>query len=162
MDWTSELLPEGYEGRIAGRGFLVRNWAPQLDVLSHESTGGFVTHCGWNSTLESISSGVPMVVWPQHSDQFANSIFVAKELKVGVEVKKWTKADENELVTAEEVEKAIRRVMAGDEEAMEMRRRVQELRNAARTAVGEGGSSWNEMESFVDHFTSILNERNQL
>jgi len=160
MDWISKLLPEGYEGRIARRGFLVRNWAPQLDVLTHESTGGFVTHCGWNSTLESISAGVPMVAWPQHSDQFANSILVAKELKVGVEVKKWRKADENELVTAEEVEKAIRRVMAEDEEGMEMRRRVKELRDAARTAVGEGGSSWNEMESFVDHFTSILNERN--
>jgi len=160
MDWISELLPEGYEDRIAERGFLVRNWAPQLDVLSHESTGSFVTHCGWNSTLESISAGVPMVAWPQHSDQFANSILVAKELKVGVEVKKWRKADENELVTAEEVEKAIRRVMAEDEEGMEMRRRVKELRDAARTAVGEGGSSWNEMESFVDHFTSILNERN--
>nr|ASU43993.1 UDP-glycosyltransferase UGT2 [Picea glauca] len=160
MDWISELLPEGYEDRIAERGFLVRNWAPQLDVLSHESTGAFVTHCGWNSTLESISAGVPMVAWPQHSDQFANSILVAKELKVGVEVKKWTNADENELVTAEEVQKAIRRVMAEDEEGMEMRRRAKELRDAARTAVAEGGSSWNELEAFIHHFTSILNERN--
>lgn len=160
VDWISELLPEGYERRIAGRGFVARNWAPQLYVLSHESTGCFLTHCAWNSTLESISAGVPMVGWPQHSDQFANSILVAKELKVGVEVKKWTKADENELVTAEEVEKAIRRVMANDEEAMEMRKRAKELRDAARSAVAEGGSSWNELQSFIDHFTSILNGRN--
>lgn len=160
MDWIRELLPEGYEARIAGRAFLARDWVPQLDVLSHESTGAFVTHCGWNSTLESISTGVPMVAWPQHSDQFANSILVAKELKVGVEVKKWTKADENELVTAEEVEKAIRRVMGNDEEAVEMRKRAKELRDAARSAVAEGGSSWNELQSFIDHFTSLLNGRN--
>jgi cis-zeatin O-glucosyltransferase len=160
MDWISELLPEGYEGRIAGRGFLVRNWAPQLDILSHKATGGFVTHCGWNSTLESINTGVPMVAWPLHFDQFANSILVARELKVGVEVKKWTKADENELVMAEEVEKAIRRVMAEDGEGLEMRSRAKELGLAARRAVAEEGSSWKELESFIHLFTSILNERN--
>lgn len=159
MDWISELLPEGYERGIAGRGFLVRNWAPQLDILAHKATGGFVTHCGWNSTLESISAGVPMVAWPLHSDQFANSILVARELKVGVEVKKWTKADETELVMAEEVEKAIERVMGEDGEGLEMRRRAKELRLAAQRAVAEGGSSWKELESFINHFTSKLNER---
>ena len=160
MDWISELLPEGYKGRIAGRGFLVRNWAPQLDILSHKATGGFVTHCGWNSTLESINTRVPMVAWPLHFDQFANSILVARELKVGVEVKKWTKADENELVMAEEVEKAIRRVMAEDGEGLEMRSRAKELGLAARRAVAEEGSSWKELESFIHLFTSLLNERN--
>nr|AJP06364.1 UGT73C [Pinus tabuliformis] len=160
MDWISELLPEGYESRIAGRGLLVKNWAPQLDILSHESTGGFVTHCGWNSTLEGISAGVPMVGWPLHSDQYANSILVARKLKVGVEVKNWMKADEYELVTAEEVEKAIRRVMGEDEEAREMRRRAKEFKEAARRAVGKEGSSCNELESFINHFTFILNEQN--
>ena len=77
---------------------------------------------------------------------------------MGVEVKKWSKADESKLVTAEEVEKAIRQVMS--EEEMEMRRRANELKEAARSAVEEGGSSWNELESFIHHFTSLLNQRN--
>ena len=78
---------------------------------------------------------------------------------MGVEVKKWTKADGNELVIAEEVEKAIRGVMAADAEGMETRRRAKELKDVARSAVEEGGSSWNELESFIHHFTSLLNQR---
>ena len=102
-----------------------------------------------------------MVAWPLHSDQFANSILVSRELNVGVEVKKCTKADENELVMAEEVEKAIGRVMAEDGKGMEMRSRAKKFGEAAQRAVAEGGSSSNESASFIHHFTSILNNPNR-
>ncbi|KAL4190718.1 hypothetical protein AMTRI_Chr07g77050 [Amborella trichopoda] len=80
-------LPEGYEKRVRGRGLIVRDWAPQLKILRHPSTGGFMTHCGWNSCMESISMGVPMVAWPMHSDQPVNAQLVTGVLGVGVAVK---------------------------------------------------------------------------
>eukprot|EP01018_Ginkgo_biloba_P020195 Gb_04478 [translate_table: standard] len=154
-DWISEFLPKGYEDRMRGRCLIARHWAPQLHILSHKSTGGFLTHCGWNSTLEGISLGVPMIAWPQHSDQFNNAIFVERELKVGVEVKKWTNEEEDELVKAEEVEKAVRRVMV-DSEGYDMRKRALELKAEAWKAIAEGGSSSKEMDSFIQHFTTEL------
>eukprot|EP01018_Ginkgo_biloba_P020193 Gb_07988 [translate_table: standard] len=160
-DWLCELLPEGYEDRMRGRCLITRNWAPQLHILSHKSTGGFLTHCGWNSTLEGISLGVPMIAWPLHSDQFSNAIFVARELKVGVEVKKWTNEEEDELVKAEEVERAVRRVMV-DSEGYDMRKRASELKAEAWKAIAEGGSSCKEMDSFIHHFTTTLDTMDQL
>ena len=85
---------------------MASNWASQLDVLLHDSTSSFLMHCMCNLTLESINMRVHMVVWLQHLGQFGKSILVAKDLKVGMEVKKWTKENENEFVTMNEIEKA--------------------------------------------------------
>ncbi|XP_057839870.2 zeatin O-glucosyltransferase [Cryptomeria japonica] len=150
--WICECLPDGYERRLEGWGYIARDWAPQLEILLHKSTGGFLSHCGGNSTLESISVGVPMVAWPLHSEQFANSALITRELKVGVQVKEWRNADENELVVAEEVEKAVKLLMVS-EEGMEMRQRAQELRYGARMAIGEGGSSRKDLDSLLYHFS---------
>ncbi|GLJ41414.1 hypothetical protein SUGI_0857190 [Cryptomeria japonica] len=147
-----KFLQQGYERRLEGRGFIARNWVPQLEILFHKSTGGFLTHCGWNSTLESISAGVGMLAWPLHTDQFANSALITRELKAGVEVKEWGSAEENEVVSAEEIEKAVKRLM-GSEEGMQVRKRAQELRGEARKAVGGEGSSWNDMDSLLQHFS---------
>ncbi|GLJ14698.1 hypothetical protein SUGI_0238260 [Cryptomeria japonica] len=149
-DWISKCLPEGYEGRLGGRGFIAGDWVPQLEILFHKAIGGFLSHCGWNSTVESISAGVPMVAWPLHSDQFANSALIEEELKVGVQVKEWRNAEENELVSAEEVEKGLKRLMIS-EEGMQMRKMAQELRDEARRAVGEGGSSLKDLDSLISH-----------
>lgn len=80
-DW----LPEGYEKRIEGRGLIIRRWTPQLLILEQE-TGGFVIHCGWNSTLEAIIAGVPMVTWPVSAEQFYNEKLVTGTLNIGVRV----------------------------------------------------------------------------
>ncbi|KAE8679391.1 putative UDP-Glycosyltransferase superfamily protein [Hibiscus syriacus] len=80
------LKEEGFEDRIKGRGLLIRGWAPQVLILSHPSTAGFLTHCGWNSTLEGICAGVPMITWPLFSEQFMNGKLVVQILKIGVGV----------------------------------------------------------------------------
>ncbi|KAF3619227.1 Zeatin O-xylosyltransferase [Capsicum annuum] len=80
-------LPDGFEERVKGRGMVV-NWAPQLDILRHSSTGGFLSHCGWNSCIESMSMGVPLATWPVSYDQPFNAIFVTNLLKIGIPVKR--------------------------------------------------------------------------
>ena len=60
----NQILPEGFLERTKDRGLVVRSWAPQVAILSHDSVGGFVTHCGWNSVLEAVCGGVPMLAWP--------------------------------------------------------------------------------------------------
>jgi cis-zeatin O-glucosyltransferase len=143
-------LPKGYEERIEGQGIVVRDWAPQLEILSHPATGGFLSHCGWNSCMESISCGVPIATWPMHSDQPRNAIFVTRVLKVGVTVRDW--ADRDKLVTASVVENGVRKLMENSE-GVEMRKRAAELGAAAKTAVAKGGISQMELDSFVAHIT---------
>ncbi|CAI8602116.1 unnamed protein product [Vicia faba] len=87
-------VAKGFEERVEGMGLVVRDWAPQLEILNHSSTGGFMSHCGWNSSLESISMGLPIAAWPMHSDQPRNYAFITQILKVGVVVKDWAKRDE--------------------------------------------------------------------
>ncbi|KAL0337937.1 UNVERIFIED_CONTAM: Zeatin O-glucosyltransferase [Sesamum calycinum] len=143
-------LPEGLEERVKERGIIVRDWAPQLEILGHPSTAGFMSHCGWNSCIESISMGVPIATWPMHSDQPVNAVFVTKVLRIGVEVKDWARRDE--VVPSSTVENAVRRLMAS-EEGDEMRKRAQELGAAVRNSVMEGGSSSKEMDAFITHIT---------
>ncbi|KAL0334316.1 UNVERIFIED_CONTAM: Zeatin O-glucosyltransferase [Sesamum angustifolium] len=109
-----------------------------------------MSHCGWNSCIESISMGVPIATWPMHSDQPINAVFVTKVLRIGVEVKDWARRDE--VVPSSTVENALRRLMASDE-GDEMRKRAQELGAAVRNSVMEGGSSSKEMDSFITHIT---------
>lgn len=135
-------LPEGFEERVEGRGLILREWAPQLEILSHSSVGGFVTHCGWNSCMESISMGVPIVAWPMHSDQPRNAFLMTKVLRIGIEIKGWDRREE--VVSSEIVEKGVRRLMAS-EEGDEVRKRAAELEQAVKTN--------KEMESFIAHIT---------
>nr|XP_016465251.1 PREDICTED: zeatin O-glucosyltransferase-like [Nicotiana tabacum] len=152
--FTSEVrkvqLPEGYEEKIKGRGIIVRDWAPQLDILAHNSTGGFMSHCGWNSCMESISFGVPIAAWPMHSDQPRNSQLVTKYLKLGLTVRPWTRRDE--LATSEMVENAVKTLMASPQ-GDEMRKRAADLSNAIKKSVTDGGVNRAEMDSFIAHIT---------
>ncbi|KAF7849608.1 hypothetical protein BT93_L0482 [Corymbia citriodora subsp. variegata] len=133
-----ESLPDGYESRIRNKGLIIRGWAPQVLILDHEAIGGFVKHCGWNSTLEAVTAGMPMVTWPVTAEQFHNKLFVTQVLKVGVDIG----------VKQARVEEAVKRVPVG-EEAEEMRRRAKALAEMARGAVEEGGSSWSDLEALL-------------
>ncbi|THF99530.1 hypothetical protein TEA_002982 [Camellia sinensis var. sinensis] len=129
---------------------VVGEWAPQLEILGHPSTGGFVSHCGWNSCMESLSMGVPILAWPMHSDQPRNTVLVTKFLKVGVVLKDWGRREE--LVTATMVAEVVKRLM-GSEEGDNIRKRAAELGGAVREAVAEGGVSRMELDSFVAHIS---------
>ncbi|KAM3398986.1 zeatin O-glucosyltransferase [Capsicum galapagoense] len=143
-------LPEGYEKRVSERGLVMRDWAPQLEILAHPSTGGFMSHCGWNSCMESISMGVPIVAWPMHSDQPRNALFIAEGLKIGILMREWERR--NEVVPAETIERVVRTLMASPE-GEEMKRNATELKEAVKLSVMEGGVTQKEMESFVAHIT---------
>ncbi|XP_051148267.1 zeatin O-xylosyltransferase-like [Andrographis paniculata] len=143
-------LPEGFEERVAGRGFIVRDWAPQLEILGHESTGGFMSHCGWNSCIESISMGVPIAAWPMHSDQPRNSVLITEVLKIGLEVRGWDRREE--VVSSEMVEQTVRRLMASKEGDM-LRQRAADIGKAVRKSVMEDGVGRKELASFIQHIT---------
>ncbi|KAM0895036.1 hypothetical protein ACQ4PT_024087 [Festuca glaucescens] len=87
------LLPQGFLDRTKGSGLIVKSWAPQRDVLAHDAVGGFVTHCGWNSVLESVMAGVPMLAWPLYAEQRMNRVFLDKELGLAVAVEGYDRDD---------------------------------------------------------------------
>ncbi|KAL5562474.1 hypothetical protein UlMin_032221 [Ulmus minor] len=149
-----EWLPEGFEKRMEGKGLIIRGWAPQLVILEHEAIGGFVTHCGWNSTLEGITAGVPMVTWPVAADQFYNEKLATQILKIGVGVgaKKCARIV-GDSVKREAIVKALSRIMEG-EEAEEMRSRARKLGEMARRAFEEGGSSYSDINSLIEELRS--------
>ncbi|XP_065869453.1 scopoletin glucosyltransferase-like isoform X2 [Euphorbia lathyris] len=142
-DW----LPEGFEERMEGKGLIIRGWAPQVVILEHEAIGGFVTHCGWNSTLEGIVAGLPMVTWPIGSEQFFNEKFVTEVLKIGVSIG----VHDHSIIKSEYVEKAINQIMEGEE----MRRKAHELGQIARMAVEEGGSSYSDLNVLIDELVKL-------
>ncbi|XP_075089729.1 zeatin O-glucosyltransferase-like [Nicotiana tabacum] len=143
-------LPEGFEERVKEVGLVVREWAPQLEILAHSSTGGFMSHCGWNSCIESITMGVPIAAWPMHSDQPINGFLVMEILKIGLIVREWEKREE--LVSASTIENVVRKLMAS-EEGDEIRKRADELGEAVRLSTEKRGASRMELDSFIAHIT---------
>ncbi|XP_076905827.1 zeatin O-glucosyltransferase-like isoform X2 [Bidens hawaiensis] len=143
-------LPEGFEDRVKDWGLVVREWAPQLDILAHPSIGGFMSHCGWNSCIESMSMGVPIAAWPMHSDQPNNTVLVTKILKVGIVVKDWCPREQ--VVAAVVVETSVRRLMCS-KEGEEIRKRAVAMGHYIRMAVGDNGITQMEMESFIAHIS---------
>ncbi|XP_060184981.1 zeatin O-glucosyltransferase-like [Lycium barbarum] len=143
-------LPEGFEERVKGVGLVVREWAPQPEILAHSSTGGFMSHCGWNSCIESITMGIPIAAWPMHSDQPKNGFLVTELLKVGLIVREWEKREE--LVSASTIENVVRKLMAS-EEGDAIRIRAKELGEAVRRSTEKGGASRMELDSFIAHIT---------
>ncbi|XVE79419.1 hypothetical protein DITRI_Ditri14bG0057000 [Diplodiscus trichospermus] len=135
---SEEMLPEGFLERIQGRG-MICGWAPQMEVLSHKATGGFVSHCGWNSILESLWFGVPIVTWPMYAEQQLNAFEMVKELGLAVELRLDYRKGTSDLVMADEIEKAVRQVM---DRSSEVRKKVKEMAGMARKAIVNGGSSF--------------------
>ncbi|XP_028110268.1 cyanidin-3-O-glucoside 2-O-glucuronosyltransferase-like [Camellia sinensis] len=122
-----EVLPEGFLERIGDMGMVVEESAPQAKILGHSSIGGFVSHCGWGSTLEGVMFGVPIIAMPMRLDQPFNAKLVV-EIGVGKEVKK---ENENERFKREEVARVIKQVV-DQEDGKEVTRKVKELSERMR------------------------------
>ncbi|KAK4606139.1 hypothetical protein RGQ29_000415 [Quercus rubra] len=131
---TSTSMPEGFLDRIKGKGMICRGWAPQVEVLAHKAIGGFVSHCAWNSTLESLWYGVPI----------HNAFRMVKELGLAMELGLDYRSG-RDLVTDNEIKRAVRRVI-GDNE---VRKKVKEMGEMARKAVMDGGSSFRSFGQLI-------------
>ncbi|GLJ08785.1 hypothetical protein SUGI_0095920 [Cryptomeria japonica] len=145
-------LPEGFEERTKDRGLIVK-WAPQVKVLSHPSVRGFISHCGWNSCLESMSMGIPILGWPYFADQFLDCRFCKDVWKIGIDLE-GVDVDESLVIKREEIERGVRRLMEG-KEAQELRKRGMEFKGAAFKAVGQGGSSFTNLNRFIHDMTQL-------
>ncbi|XP_043720839.1 UDP-glucose iridoid glucosyltransferase-like [Telopea speciosissima] len=128
--WVEELIPKEFEELTSERGQIVK-WVPQQEVLAHPAIGGFWTHSGWNSTLESLTEGVPMLCSPHFGDQRINARLVSCVWKVGIEIAN----NERGLI-----EKSIRRIMV-DKEGMEMKERAMDLKGKIQLSLNKAGSS---------------------
>lgn len=145
-----EILPEGFLDRTVEIGKVI-GWAPQVDILAHPAVGGFVSHCGWNSTLESLWFGVPIAGLPLYAEQQFNVFEMVVELDLAFEIKMEYRRDvrmkSETTVTAEEIERGIRRVMEPDSE---QRKKVKEMSEKSRKALDEGGSSCSSLRRLID------------
>ncbi|KAL2250684.1 UDP-glycosyltransferase 73C3-like [Sesamum indicum] len=151
--WLSE---ERFEERTKKTGLLIQGWAPQVLILSHPSVGGFLTHCGWNSTLEGITAGLPMITWPVFAEQFCNEKFIVNVIKtgirVGVEVPVIFGEEEKVGVQVknDDIKMAIDRLMDAGEEGEERRERAKKLGKMAKNAMDEEGSSNLNMTKLIE------------
>ncbi|XP_057804015.1 7-deoxyloganetin glucosyltransferase-like [Salvia miltiorrhiza] len=136
----SAILPRDFSEEIAGRGMMV-GWCAQERVLAHPTVGGFLTHCGWNSTIESVAEGLPMICWPFFAEQQTNCRYMCANWRIGVEM-------EGE-VRREKVVDVVKQVMEG-EKGKEMRIRARELRDKVRGAAEHGGSSYRNLDLLVN------------
>ncbi|KAI3684531.1 hypothetical protein L6452_33755 [Arctium lappa] len=139
----------GFEERVNGRGKVVTEWVDQVEVLNHESVDGFLSHCGWNSVLESICVGVAVLAMPFMAEQHLNARMVVEEIGIGLRLWPREKVARG-LVGAEEVEKKVVELMEG-EGGRRVKERVVEVKEGACCAMKEGGSSWRTLDSLIDH-----------
>jgi hydroquinone glucosyltransferase len=141
-------LPTGFLERTQERGLVVPSWAPQVLVLKHPSTGGFLTHCGWNSTLEAVTHGMPMIAWPLYAEQRMNATILAEE--IGIAIKPVAEPGAS-LVGREEVERVVRLAIL---EGKEMRKKIEELKDSAAKAMEIGGSSYDSLACLAKEWKS--------
>ncbi|CAK7338914.1 unnamed protein product [Dovyalis caffra] len=143
------VLPDEFEERVrvSGRGFIVKDWAPQVAILEHPSVGTFLTHCGWNSVLEGIVAGVVMLTWPMGADQFYNAQLVVDELGVGIRVGE----DTVKIPKSTELAQILNESM---EENRPERQKARKLKEASLEAV-KGGSSNKDLDRLVKSLNAL-------
>lgn len=144
-----ELIPEGYENRVANRGLILKGWAPQVSILRHRAVGAFLTHCGWNSTLEGIASGVLMLTWPLDADQFLNARMLVDELGVAI------KACEGGTRTVPDPEELAGIFVESVRNDHPKKTTAKKLKEAASKAVESGGSSSKDMDALIKQLNML-------
>ncbi|XP_027349165.1 UDP-glycosyltransferase 73D1-like [Abrus precatorius] len=155
------LKDENFEERVRGKGLVIKGWAPQTLILSHPAIGAFLTHCGWNSTIEGVCSGLPMITWPLFAEQFLNEKLIVQVLKIGVQIGvevpvRW--GDEEKvglMVKKSRIIEAIEMCMVEGEEGEKRRTRAIELGKMARGAIVKEGSSHFNLSCLIEDITKI-------
>ncbi|KAK4266597.1 hypothetical protein QN277_027492 [Acacia crassicarpa] len=146
-----------YREEMEEKGKIV-SWCKQVEVLSHKSVGCFVSHCGWNSSLESLVAGVPVVAIPQMADQLTNAKLIEDVWKTGVRVTVEDGGDDGEeIVRGEEIRRSVEEVMGDGARGKEMRKNAAKWRELSREAVKVGGSSDANLMAFVDQLGGAPN-----
>ncbi|KAK1284281.1 UDP-glycosyltransferase 83A1 [Acorus calamus] len=143
---TNMAFPGGFEERVAGRGRIV-DWSPQQRVLAHPSVVCFVSHCGWNSTMEGITNGLPFLCWPYFGDQFLNESYICDLWKVGLKLSK----DIEGMVTKEEIGAKVKALL-GDGEVVG---RALQLKEMASMSIAKRGSSYDNFNEFVESMMKV-------
>nr|GEX48940.1 UDP-glycosyltransferase 83A1-like [Tanacetum cinerariifolium] len=133
--------PNGFMDRICTRGKIV-SWAPQQEVLNHPSVACFISHCGWNSTMEGVSNGVPFLCWPHSFDQFLDASYICDFWKTGLGVNK----DDTGIVTREEIKSKVEQLIRNDK----IKQNALNLKERVMGNVKEGNSSSKNLSNFVD------------
>ncbi|ESQ36772.1 hypothetical protein EUTSA_v10010005mg [Eutrema salsugineum] len=130
------FLPPGFLDRTKKQGLVVPSWAPQVQILAHPSTGGFLTHCGWNSVLESIVNGVPLIAWPLYAEQKMNALLLVEDVGAALRARNI----EDRIVRKEEVVRLVKKLMEG-EEGKTIRDQIKELKEGVVRVLREDGLS---------------------
>lgn len=151
-----DYLPEGFLNRTCKKGLVVPKWAPQTEILSHPSAGGFLSHCGWNSSLESIINGVPMIVWPLYAEQKMNATVLAEHIGVATRLKLLAPQG---VVGRDAITAMIRKIMV-DKEGEAIRAKVKMLKSCALKALSNGGSSYNALATVAKECKIGMQRRN--
>lgn len=138
---TDQIYPNGFMDRISTRGKIV-SWAPQQEVLNHPSVACFMSHCGWNSTMEGVSNGVPFLCWPYFYDQFLDATYICDFWKTGLGLNK----DDTGIVTREEIKSKVEQLIRNDK----IKQNALNLQERVMDSVKEGNSSSKNLSNFVD------------
>ncbi|OVA00785.1 UDP-glucuronosyl/UDP-glucosyltransferase [Macleaya cordata] len=140
-DRIRDAYPDGFQARVASQGRMV-GWAPQQKVLADPSIACFVTHCGWNSTMEGITMGVPFLCWPYFADQFFNQNYICGVWNVGLQLNK----DDNGIISKGEIMNKVQAILLDET----IRKRALELKEIAKKSASEGGSSIKNLNDFIE------------
>ncbi|KAG0625760.1 hypothetical protein M758_2G079300 [Ceratodon purpureus] len=147
-----DYLPSGFTDRIQDRGLIVTGWAPQLQILQHPATGGFFTHCGWSSVIESISANLPMLAWPIQAEQKMNSRWLVDVAGAALQVR----SGFEDFATKEQVENAVRPLMCKDE-GQGVRSNVSRLKELLQRGGAESGYHSTNMKVFIEKLQQWTN-----
>ncbi|KAL2486012.1 UDP-glycosyltransferase 92A1 [Abeliophyllum distichum] len=155
---NKEWLPEGFEERIKNneRGLLLKKWAPQTDILSHKSVGAFLSHCGWNSTIEALSNGVPILSWPMGAEQPFNAHMLEEEMRVCVGV-----ANGYSDIKHEEIVKKIELVMKGRQGYLMRRKALKVMEMIKRATSDKEGNKASSIEAMNDFLNAAISHAHE-
>ncbi|KMT08735.1 hypothetical protein BVRB_6g140060 [Beta vulgaris subsp. vulgaris] len=145
---SSQQVPDGFEERISDRGVVLRGWAPQVEILNHKAVGGFVSHCGWNSLLESIMAGVMLLTWPMEADQFVNTKLLVEYTGSAVKLCE----GENTVPDTDELARIINESLGQD---IPQKAMAKAMRERALQEVKTGGSSSTNLDELVKELSLI-------